>query len=41
MWRRAHIVIIVMHISDVGFVISEIIKGAFTPSAGLGGFVGV
>ena len=37
----AALVIILMHISDVGFVIGEIIKGAFTPSAGLGGFVGV
>ena len=34
-------VIILINISDVGFVISQIINGAFTPSAGLGGFVGV
>ena len=34
-------VIILVNISDVGFVISQIINGAFTPAAGLGGFIGV
>ena len=37
----AALIIIIMHISDIGFVIGEIIKGAFTPAAGLGGFIGV
>ena len=37
----AAMLIIIMHISDVGFVIREIIGGAFTPEAGLGGFIGV
>ena len=37
----AALIIILMHISDIGFVISEIISGAFTPAAGLGGFIGV
>ena len=37
----AAMVIIVMHISDVGFVISKIVTGAFTPQAGMGGFIGV
>jgi len=34
-------IIIFMHISDIGFVVSKIISGAFTPEAGLGGFIGV
>ena len=37
----AAMMIIIIHISDVGFVIGEIIGGAFTPEAGLGGFIGV
>jgi AGCS family alanine or glycine:cation symporter len=37
----ASLVIIMFHISDIGFVISEIFRGAFSPEAGLGGFVGV
>jgi AGCS family alanine or glycine:cation symporter len=37
----AALIIIMLHISDVGFVVKEIIKGAFTPEAGLGGFIGV
>ena len=37
----AALIIIIMHISDIGFVVSEIISGAFNPQAGLGGFVGV
>ena len=37
----ASTIIILMHFSDIGFVISEIISGAFTPEAGLGGVVGV
>ena len=37
----AALIIIVMHISDIGFVVGEIISGAFNPQAGLGGFVGV
>ncbi|MBJ04781.1 MAG: amino acid carrier protein [Flavobacteriales bacterium] len=37
----AALVIIIYHISDVPFVVSEIISGAFNPAAGLGGFVGV
>ncbi len=37
----AAIIIIGYHITDIGFVISKIINGAFNPSAGLGGFVGV
>jgi len=41
MYVGASLVIILMHFSDIGFVISEIINGAFTPEAGLGGVVGV
>jgi len=37
----ASLIIIMIHIADVGFVVSEILKGAFTPAAGLGGFIGV
>ena len=37
----AALIIIIMHISDIGFVVGEIISGAFNPQAGLGGFVGV
>jgi len=37
----ASLIIILMHISEIGFVISKIVTGAFTPAAGLGGFVGV
>ena len=37
----AALIIIVTHISEVGSVVSQIIKGAFTPEAGLGGFIGV
>ena len=37
----AALIIIIIHISDIGFVISEIINGAFSPQAGLGGFIGV
>jgi AGCS family alanine or glycine:cation symporter len=41
MYVGASLVIILMHFSDIGFVISEIINGAFTPEAGLGGVIGV
>ena len=37
----AALIIIIIHISDIGFVINEIISGAFNPKAGLGGFIGV
>lgn len=37
----AALIIIIIHISDIGFVITEIINGAFNPQAGLGGFIGV
>ena len=37
----ASLIIILIHFSDIGFVVSEIISGAFTPEAGLGGVVGV
>ena len=37
----AALIIIIIHISDIGFVIGEIISGAFSPQAGLGGFIGV
>ena len=37
----ASLIIIITHFYDIGFVISQIIKGAFTPEAGLGGFIGV
>ena len=37
----AALIIIIMHISDIGFVVGEIISGAFNPQAGLGGFIGV
>jgi AGCS family alanine or glycine:cation symporter len=37
----AALIIIIMHISDIGLVVSEIIGGAFNPKAGLGGFIGV
>ena len=37
----AAMIIILMNISDVGFVISQIVSGAFTPEAGLGGVIGV
>ena len=41
MYVGASLIIILMHFSDIGFVISEIISGAFTPEAGLGGVIGV
>ena len=41
MYVGASLIIILMHFSDIGFVISEIINGAFTPEAGLGGVIGV
>ena len=37
----ASLIIILMHFSDIGSVIGKIISGAFTPEAGLGGFIGV
>ena len=37
----ASLVIILLNFSEIGFVVSEIISGAFTPKAGLGGIVGV
>ena len=35
------ITIFVANFSEIGFVVSEIITGAFTPKAGFGGIVGV
>ena len=37
----AALIIIGYHFSDLGIVFGKIIKGAFTPEAGLGGFIGV
>ena len=37
----ASLVIILLNFSEIGFVVSEIISGAFTPKAGFGGIVGV
>ena len=37
----ASLVIILLNFSEIGFVVSEIISGAFTPKAGFGGVVGV
>lgn len=37
----ASLVIILLNFSEIGFVVSEIITGAFTPKAGFGGIVGV
>ena len=37
----AAMIIIIINISDIGFVVSQIINGAFSPEAGLGGFIGV
>ncbi len=37
----AAVIIIGYHFSELGVVFGKIIKGAFTPEAGLGGFIGV
>ncbi len=37
----ASLIIILLNFSEIGFVISEIISGAFNPKAGFGGVIGV
>ena len=37
----ASLIIILFNFSEIGFVISEIISGAFNPKAGFGGVIGV